>query len=59
MSKPESILFYELVAQHGVDAPYFSPATIRARLGFALKGVPIKTVEVSSRPDSRYAGAAR
>lgn len=51
MSNPEPILFYELVAQHGVDAPYFSPATIRARLGFALKGVPIKTVEVRARPE--------
>lgn len=47
MSDTQPILFYDLVAKKGVNAPLFSPATIRARLAFALKGVPIETVEVS------------
>jgi len=49
MPATQPIPFYELVAQKGAHAPFFSPATIRARLAFALKGVPIETVEVSGR----------
>lgn len=49
MPDSQPILFYDLVAHKGIDAPYFSPATIRARLGFALKKVPIQTVEVSEQ----------
>lgn len=51
------ILFYDLVAQKDIGAPYFSPATIRARLGFALKKVPIQTVEVSAAQAGMWRGA--
>jgi len=60
MPEPQPILFYDLVAQKGLGAPYFSPATIRARLGFALKQVPIETVEVSEpgQPGTARAGSS-
>lgn len=48
----EPIAFYEVVGAPG--GPFFSPWTVRARLAFALKRVPIRTVEVSS-PTTRPA----
>lgn len=47
-SNTETIVFYDLVAYPG--APFFSPATARARAAFAAKQVPIKTVEVGPQP---------
>ncbi|ORY61939.1 hypothetical protein BCR35DRAFT_309037 [Leucosporidium creatinivorum] len=41
------IKLYDLVAQKGVNASLFSPATIRARLALVQKRVPFETVEVS------------
>ena len=44
------IPFYELASVADTGGPYFSPHCFRARLAFALKGVPITTVEVSLGP---------
>lgn len=52
MADSTPIVFYDLVAQKGTHAPFFSPATIRALLAFALKGIPVETVEVSGHRPS-------
>lgn len=52
MSSQSPIQFHDLVAHKGQNAPLFSPNTIRARLAFAVKGIPIETVEVSGGESS-------
>ena len=56
MTDPQKpILFYDLVAHKDQGAPLFSPNTIRARLAFAVKGIPIETVEVRTEAECRAA----
>ncbi len=56
MSEP-TITLYELASHAGTGGPWFSPHCFRARLAFALKRVPISTVEVSARASSNRANS--
>lgn len=50
-----TVILHDLVAQAGVNAPFFSPATVRARLALLHKGVEFQTKEITYH-DLRFEG---